>query len=105
MCCGSFASISSTSTGCGSRRADFSVSPIARPNDVSTSSAPCSWSEAAAAYAIDSRVSTPVTSSFLPSSSIATPFGAMLAGFRWRTAERLSDVLRSRPGSRELNRP
>ena len=73
MWAGSFASISSTSTGSGSRRADFSVSPIARPNDVRTISAPCSCRACAAAYAIDSRVSTPVTSSFLPSSSIGIP--------------------------------
>src|SRR5262245_13176342 len=70
ICAGSFASISSTSTGFGSRRADFSVSPIARPNDVRTTSAPRSCRACADAYAIDSRVSTPVTSSFFPSSSI-----------------------------------
>src|SRR5215211_6053790 len=73
ICIGSFASISRTSTGSGSRRADFSVSPIARPKDVRTISAPCSCRACAAANAIDSRVNTPVTSSFLPSSSIRTP--------------------------------
>src|ERR671911_201225 len=41
-----------------------------RPNDVSTSSAPSSWARRATAAAIESLVSTPVTTSFLPSRSI-----------------------------------
>src|SRR5512132_820825 len=73
MCAGSFPSISRTSTGSGSLRADFSVSPIARPNELRTISAPCSCRACAAAYAIDSRVSTPVTSSFLPPAASETP--------------------------------
>src|ERR687897_268636 len=42
-----------------------------RPNDVSTSSAPSSWARRATAAAIESLVSTPVTTSFLPSRSIS----------------------------------
>src|SRR5262245_6294146 len=84
ICEGSFASISSTSTGLGSRRADFSVSPIARPNDVRTISAPCSCRAWADAYAIDSRVSTPVTSSFFPASNNLTSRGnASPVGCAW----------------------
>ena len=42
-CSGSFESISRTSGGVGSRRPLFSVRLIARPNEVSTISAPSSW--------------------------------------------------------------
>src|SRR5918994_5523090 len=42
-----------------------------RPNDVRTSSAPSSWARRATAAAIESLVSTPVTTSFLPSRSIS----------------------------------
>ena len=49
---------------------------MVRPNDVSTTSAPCSWANLATWKAIEESMRTPVTSSFLPSSN-------MWRTFRW----------------------
>ncbi len=46
------------------------------PNEVSTTSAPCSWARRATWKAMEESMSTPVTSSFLPSSN-------MWVTFRW----------------------
>ena len=65
---GSLTSSSSTSGGSGSRAAERSVMRLARPKPVRTISAPASWAWRATSKAIDSRLMTPVMSSFLPSS-------------------------------------
>ncbi len=60
-------------SGVGSRRAVRSVRLIARPNEVSTTSAPCSCASRAVENAIDASLSTPVTRMRLPCSSIGVP--------------------------------
>ena len=52
---------------------------MVRPNEVSTTSAPCSWACLAMWKAMEESMRTPVTSSFLPSSNMGGPF----AGGRW----------------------
>src|SRR5262249_9862485 len=63
-------SSSITSGVVGRRRAARWVRLIARPNDVSTTSAPASWARCATEKAIDASLSTPVTSTRLSVSSI-----------------------------------
>ena len=63
----------------GSRLAVFWVRLTVRPKFVRTISAPCSWAAFAAAKAIDCGVSTPVISSFFPSSSIRCSYPAFVA--------------------------
>src|SRR5688572_31497966 len=59
---------SSSTSGCGSSLvADRSVIRRTRPNEVRTTSAPASCACLATSYAIDSRLTTPVIRSFLPS--------------------------------------
>src|SRR4051812_13923777 len=64
-----FTSSSRTSAGCGSWLAARSVSRLARPKPVSTTSAPASWACRAASKAIESRFRTPVMRSFLSPST------------------------------------
>src|SRR5829696_6230997 len=75
-CSGLVTSSSTTSTGVGRERAMRSVSRMPRPKDVSSSSAPCSWAIRATPAAIESLVSTPVMTSFLPSSSMGPSSGS-----------------------------
>ena len=63
-------SSSTTSGSVGSRRAARWVRLIARPNDVSTTSAPSSCARRATENAIDASLSTPVTRMRLPASNI-----------------------------------
>ena len=83
-------SSSSTGAAAGSRRAITWVIFIVRPNDVSTTSAPCSWASRATWNAIEESVSTPVTSSFLPSSSMRRPLRAVVVPVR--VADRLWSI-------------
>ena len=46
------------------------VMRIVRPKEVRTTSAPCSWASLATWNAMEESIRTPVTSSFLPSSSM-----------------------------------
>ena len=69
--------VTSSSTSCassGSRRAARVVRLMIRPNDVSTTSAPCSWATRAIENAIDSLFNTPVTRIRLPWSSIGAAY-------------------------------
>ena len=70
MSSGLLTSSSSTSGTGSSLVADRSVIRFARPKPVSTISAPAAWACLATSNAIDSRLMTPVISSFLPSSEL-----------------------------------
>ena len=70
--------------GSGSRLADRSVSDRARPNEVSTTVAPCSWAMRAHVKAMEAGVRTPVISTVLPSSSMVLLVGSE---GRWRRSE------------------
>ncbi len=61
-------------SGVGRRLAVRSVRRITRPNELSTTSAPCSCATRAVENAIDASLSTPVTRMRLPSSSTVSPF-------------------------------
>ena len=66
--CSAFvASSSMTSAGFGRRSAIFVVMGSILPNELSSTSAPCSWASLAAEKAIDASVKTPVIRTFLPS--------------------------------------
>ncbi len=75
MWVGSLMSSSRTGGGSGRRFAERSVRRRARPNPVKTRFAPCSWATRAVCQAIESSVSTPVTTSRFPSSNTPGPPG------------------------------
>src|SRR5262245_33261500 len=87
--------VTSSSTSCassGSRRAALVVRLMIRPNDVSTTSAPCSWATLAIENAIDSLFNTPVTRIRFPWSSIGAAYALCLRRLQGRIS-----VLPGRP--------
>src|SRR5437867_4289557 len=100
----SLASISRTWGGSGSRRAHFSVNPMAFPKLVRTIRAPCSCAIRATLNAMLCGVSTPVTTSRLFSSS--TSGGVYPVGLKRQSghAER-ADAMQSSPSQGPLGTP
>ena len=72
--------------GVGEPPCDGVVIFMVRPNEVSTTSAPCSWACLAMWKAMEESMRTPVTSSFLPSSNMGGTFRWGVGGARagWR---------------------
>ena len=94
-CSGSVTSSSTITGSVASRRAARCVRLIARPNDVSTTSAPSSWARRATWNAIEASLSTPVTRIRLSASSILLTTSRSCRShqsgvFEWRRAGRAS---------------